>query len=315
MNRRTFTTKALQAATVLGTATIFPTPVFPKSASSSRTVRLGGPVFEATTDPESWAAAVQRLGYRAAYCPVKTGTAPDVIRAYESAARSADIIIAEMGAWSNPISPNETMAQEAFRKCVDSLALAEAIGANCCVNISGSKNTEQWAGPHKDNLTDATFDQIVSVTRRIIDEVKPTRTYFTLELMPWSFPDSVDTFLRLLKAIDRKAFAVHLDPANIINSPRTYFNNGEMIRDCFKRLGPHIRSCHAKDITLKDDQYSTQLFECLPGTGQMDYRVFLTELSKLNNIPLMLEHLPDAEAYAKAAAYIRSVGKELGIAL
>ena len=30
-------------------------------------MRLGGPVFEAWTDPEEWAAAVKRLGYNSAH--------------------------------------------------------------------------------------------------------------------------------------------------------------------------------------------------------------------------------------------------------
>ena len=310
MNRRTFTKKSLQAASLIGFSASFPGGLSQKS-----TVRLGGPLFGTFDDPGSWVAAHQNLGYRAAYCPLKTDAPSEEIRAYESAARKADIVIAEVGAWSNPLSPDPEMARDSFKKCVDSLALAEAIGANCCVNISGSKNPDHWAGPHKENLSEATFEQIVDITRQIINEVKPSRTYFTLEFMPWIHPDSVDSYLRLMKAVDHKGFAVHMDPVNILNSPRTYYRNGELIKDCFKRLGPHIRSCHGKDITLKEDVYSTQLFECRPGLGQLDYRTYLIELSRLKNIPLMLEHLPTAEEYEKAASYVRSVGSKNGISI
>lgn len=311
MNRRTFTQKSLHAASLLGLSIPFPTPV----PLQKPTVRLGGPVYGALNDPDSWIAAHQQLGYRAAYCPLKTDATADVIKAYELAARKADIIIAEVGAWSNPLSPDPETAKKAFTKCVDSLALAEAIGANCCVNIAGSKNPTLWAGPHKDNMSDATFEQIVDITRRIINEIKPTRTYFTLEFMPWIHPDSVDSNLRLIKSIGHKQFAVHLDPVNIVNSPRTYYSNGEIIKDCFKRLGSYIRSCHGKDIILKEDANATQLSECRPGEGQLDYHTYLTELSKLKDIPLMLEHLPTAEEYVKAASYVRSIGTNAGITL
>ncbi|TAH13392.1 MAG: sugar phosphate isomerase/epimerase, partial [Runella slithyformis] len=50
-----------------------------------------------------------------------------------------------------------------------------------------------------------------------------------------------------------------------------------------------------------------------PGLGQMDYSTFLTELSQLNDVPLMMEHLDTAAAYQQAAGYIRSVGKKMGI--
>ncbi|MHC4542678.1 MAG: sugar phosphate isomerase/epimerase, partial [Planctomycetota bacterium] len=82
------------------------------------------------------------------------------------------------------------------------------------MNISGSRG-ERWDGPSPKNFTDETFDIIVATTRAIIDEVKPTRTYFTLETMPWAYPDSADSYVALLKAIDRKRFAVHLDPVNL----------------------------------------------------------------------------------------------------
>jgi len=47
----------------------------------------------------------------------------------------------------------------------------------------------------------------------------------------------------------------------------------------------------------------------------MDYNVFLKELSKLDNIPLMIEHLKTAEEYKLAAEYIRSVATENGISM
>jgi sugar phosphate isomerase/epimerase len=310
MNRRTFLEKSFHAA-ALGAIVPSMSAMYPQG----KTVRLGGPLFDAIDSPETWIAALKKQGYRAAYCPVKTDASPDVIAAYASAAKRADIVIAEVGAWSNPISVDSSVAQQAIKRCVDSLALAEAIGANCCVNISGSKNPEHWAGPHKDNLSEATFDQIVEVTRKIIEEVKPTRTYFSLEFMPWIHPDSVDSYLRILKAVNHKQFAVHMDPVNIINSPKTYYSNAALIRECFQKLGSKMRSCHGKDIRLKEDSYSTQLEECRPGLGQLDYRTYLTELSKLKDIPLMLEHLPSAAEYEMAASFVRSVGTEVGITL
>jgi len=310
MNRRAFAKRSLQTAALVGLNASFAGFV-----AGNNSVRLGGPLFGPIDDPDKWISALQNLGYRAAYCPVQTDAAPDVIKAYEAAARKANIVIAEVGAWSNPLSNDTATATAAFKRCVDSLALAEAIGAKCCVNIAGSKNPTQWAGPHKDNLTQSTFDQIVDITRRIIDEVKPTRTFFTLELMPWVFPDSADSYVQILRAVNRKQCAVHLDPVNIVVSPRTFYGNGALIKECFKKLGPHILSCHGKDIILKEDAYTPQFVECRPGLGNLDYRAYLKELSQLKDVPLMLEHLPDAAEYEKAAAYVRSVGNEIGISL
>ena len=277
-------------------------------------MRLGGPVFGETSNPDNWAEAVKSHGYSAAYCPVNSDSDEATIDAYVEAAKKADIVIAEVGAWSNPISIDDTERQAALEKCKVQLALADRVGANCCVNISGSRGPK-WDGPHPDNLTDDTFNLIVESVRSIIDDVKPTRTFYALETMPWAYPEGPDSYLRLLKAIDRKQCAVHLDPVNIINGLERYYHSEDLIRDCFVKLGAHIKSCHAKDIALADT-LTLHLDETRPGLGGLDYATYLRELDRLDpDIPLMLEHLPSAEEYALGAQHIRSVADEVGVTI
>ena len=191
------------------------------------------------------------------------------------------------------------------------MALADQIGARCCVNICGSRG-EQWDGPDPDNFSKDTFDLIVRTTREIIDAVKPVRSFYTLETMPWIFPDSPDSYLDLIRAIDRKQFGVHLDPVNTISSPRRYYSSGALLKEYFQKLGPYIKSCHAKDILLHSN-LTVHLDEVLLGTGGLDYKVYLTELSKLNNVPLMLEHLKTREEYDQAKANVRKIAESAGI--
>jgi sugar phosphate isomerase/epimerase len=236
------------------------------------------------------------------------------VAAYAAAARRADIVIAEVGAWSNPLSPDTVAAKAALEKCKAALALADRIGARCCVNISGSRG-KKWDGPDAADLTEGTFDMIVAMVRDIIDSVKPTHSFYTLETMPWMYPDSPDAYLRLIKAIDRKAFAVHLDPVNLVSSPQRYFATGRLLAECFAKLGAHIKSCHAKDILLRGN-LTVHLDEVRPGQGNLDYPAFLRGVNRLGgDIPLMLEHLPNEEEFRAAAAHIRSVAAHEGIAL
>jgi len=52
----------------------------------------------------------------------------------------------------------------------------------------------------------------------------------------------------------------------------------------------------------------------IPGRGQIDYRAYLTELSKLQTeTPLMLEHLKTAEEYDEGRKYIQKTGAEAGL--
>ncbi len=275
-------------------------------------MRLGGPVFVEDLTPERWIAALQDKGYSAAYCPVTSDADSVIVQAYAQAAERAGIIIAEVGAWSNPLSDDEEIRQEAMAKCQAQLALADEIGARCCVNIAGSRG-EIWDGPHPDNLTQETFDMIVEVIRAIIDTVKPQRTHYTLEPMPWIYPDSADSYLRLIEAIDRPQFGVHVDPVNVVCSPQRYYKNGALIREWFTKLGPYIRSCHAKDIVLSS-KLTVHLDEVRPGLGTLDYRVYLQELNKLApDTPLMLEHLSQESDYDLARAYVQGVASDLGL--
>lgn len=273
-------------------------------------MRIGGALFHEYSTPEEWAQVVKRHGYSAAFCPaIADDGDEDAVEAWEDAAAAMDIVIAEVGAWgNNPISPDEQTRQAGIEGCCRKLALADNIGALCCVNVAGSRG-DGWAAPHDDNLTQDTFDLIVESVREIIDTVRPVRAFYTLETMPWMYPDSAQSYAALLAAIDRKHFAVHLDPVNLVNCPERYYNSGAMLRECFKLLGPHIVSCHAKDIILRDE-LTLHLSECRPGAGNLDYRTFIGEVGRLgDDIPVMIEHLRDPQDYRVAAAFIRNIAQ------
>ena len=276
-------------------------------------MRLGGPTFFQSEDPREMARAHRKLGYRGAYAPNfdinDTARINEIIKAYAE----EDVVIAEVGAWSNMMDLDLKRREETINNIIDRLAHAEAIGARTCVNIAGSFNPTNWAGPHPDNYAREAFDLTVTNCRKIIDAVKPKRTTFSIEMMQWTVPDTVDCYAELILAVDRKAFAVHCDPTNLINSPPLYYNTGKVIREVFERLGDKIASCHAKDVILSDDSH-VHLTEIMPGRGNLDYATYLKCLNALpHDPPLLVEHLRTAEEYAEAAGYIRGVADECGL--
>ena len=276
-------------------------------------MRFGGPVFGKHNNSKEWAAEVKKAGYSAAYSPLQLGVSQKTIREYEECAKQNNIVIAEVGAWSNPLSPDKKAAASVLKSCKECLALADELNARCTVNIAGSRG-EKWDGPSSLDLLPETFDMVVDMVRDIVDSVKPKRSFYALETMPWMYPNSPESYLKLIKAVDRKQFAVHFDPVNMINSPDRYFKTGEIIKTFVKTLGKYIRSCHAKDIILRDN-LTTHLDEGRPGTGNLDYGVYLKEINGLKDkdICVMMEHLPSEQEYREAAKYIRSVAKKGGI--
>ena len=115
-----------------------------------------------------------------------------------------------------------------------------------------------------------------------------------------------------MHAIDRLQLGVKLDPVNMVNGVVPYFDNAALLRESFEKLGPWIKSAHAKDIVLRET-LTTHLDEVRPGLGGLDYGVYLTELAKLGqDVPLMIEHLAEEE-YPLAADHIRSVAAQVGV--
>lgn len=268
-------------------------------------MRFGGPILKPFNSPGEWLALVKEMNYTAVYFPVDH-TAPDaLIDEYAALARENDLLIAEIGVWRNTLSSDPAELKTAMDYAKNQLALAERVGAACCVNIAGSCGA-QWDGPHAANFTRETFDRIVASVREIIDAVQPQKTFYTLEPMPWMYPHTADAYLALLDAVDRKAFAAHLDPVNVITNPHDYYRSGALIREWFDKLGAQIKSCHAKDILL-EGQLTVHLNEQRPGAGELDFAAYIECVKRYANLPLMMEHMHKHEDVVLADAYIRSL--------
>jgi sugar phosphate isomerase/epimerase len=275
-------------------------------------MRLGMPVPRADDPERELAWAVER-GLGAVYVDTRWCADETAARAHGERIRAAGLVPAEVGAWSNPLSRDPARRAEALEHCRRMLAIAEAVGARCCVNIAGSVG-ERWDGPCADDLRPETVDLIVESVRAIVDAVRPRRSFYTLETMPWMLPDSADSYLELLRAIDRPSVAVHFDPANLVNCPRRSFASGGMISEFVTLLGPRIRSVHVKDIAF-EPRLTVHLQECRPGLGSLDHATLLRECTRLDpDLPLMLEHLPSTEEYLAGAEHLRGVAERAGLA-
>lgn len=284
-----------------------------QSDGARHAVRLGGPVFGAPQDPEGLALAHRKLGYRAAYCPDVRLNDKDRIRDLAAAFAKQGVIIAEVGRWCNLLDADPAKRAANLAAVTEGLALAEAIGARCCVDIAGSYSATSWFGPDPENLSPRFFDAVVENARKIIDAVKPQRAKFGYEVMGWALPDSPDSYLKMIKAVDRPAFGVHLDPCNAVNSPSKYYRNTELLNECFDKLGPWIVSCHAKDLTW-DVEMNVHFREVCIGTGTLDYTTYLKRLAGLpGDVPLMIEHMKDAAEYDKSRRYLLELGGKIGV--
>jgi sugar phosphate isomerase/epimerase len=237
----------------------------------------------------------KRLGYTAAYCPPAKPEDTARLKAIRDEFAKQKIVVAEVGAWRNLMTPDLPTRKANLDFVISQMAVAEEVGARCCVDITGSFDDATLSGPHPRNQSQEFIDGTVENCRKIIDAVKPKRSFFAVEMKGCNFPDGADAYLKLIQAVDRPhGFGVHVDICNIIDSPTLYYKNSILIQDTFAKLGKWVRSCHAKDL-LWVPQVNVNFQETVPGRGGIktaripgvDYHAYVTEVVRLG-APLMI---------------------------
>lgn len=274
-------------------------------------MRIGAPV-SGFRNAREWVALHVERALGAAYWPLPVEASTDEVAEYVSAAKQADLVIAEVGVWNNTIDSDPRKRDENIAYAIARLRTAEQVGARCCVNVAGSRGSV-WYGPHPDNLTEETFDMVVKATQQIIDAVGPTHTTFTLECSPWMYPYDIASLAMLADAVDREAFAVHVDMVNLVNAFSKVYETGELTRDFFREFGNLVRSVHLKDFRIAENLVSMHIDEVPPGQGIFDLDALLLECDRLYDIPVMLEHLDSDAAYRKATEHVKKRAVVLGI--
>lgn len=253
--------------------------------------------------PEQWAKKLVSLGCESLVFPVDSTADDKLIDAYVSEASTNNLTIAEVGIWRNAISEDPAEAEKNMAYSIDQLKLADKIGAKCCVNVAGAIGP-RWDGGYKENFSQYAWDKTVRMIQEIIDTVKPTNTYFTIECMPWMIPTGPKEYLKLMEAVNRDRFAAHIDIINMINCPERYFFPEEFLKETFDLLGPYVKSCHLKDIQLLDE-YTFRLKECACGDGSFPFVKYMEMATAINpDMPMIIEHLADDAAYEKSVAYV-----------
>ena len=278
-------------------------------------MRLGGTVAGHYASPAEWEDLLIRSRFRAVTAPFHCGTPREETDAFRAACDRHDVVIAEVGVWKNLFDPDPEAAAAALAWAQGQLALADSLGIPCCVNIAGTSGPAGWDAADPSNYTEETYVRIVESVRAILDLVEPKQAFYCLEPMPWMIPDSPESYLQLIRDVDRPQFGVHMDFVNMINCPRRYLAPEKFIEECFSVLGPMIKSTHIKDSRMDPLKLTTVIEECSPGEGTLDFSRILRILDRYldADAPVLLEHMSTFEEYAKAYDYLKQIADRDGI--
>ena len=278
---------------------------------------LGGTVCGNWNTPEEWGKLLAASRFKAVTAPFSCRTPAAEIDAYCDVVRRHGAVIAEVGVWKNPFDPDPALAAENVAFAKGQLALADERDVPCCVNIVGTASPAGWDAADPGNFTQETYDRIIASIREIIDEVKPVRAFYCIEPMPWMIPDGPEVYLKLIRDVDRQQFAAHMDFVNMINCPRRYLGANDFIGECFRVLGPYIKSTHIKDSRMDLNRLTTVLEECSPGEGGLDFEAVLKIIDRYlpADAPVLLEHMSTFEEYARAYDCVAESAARAGVAI
>lgn len=278
---------------------------------------LGGTVAGRFSGPEEWERLLAKTHFKAVTAPFDCHTPNEDIAAYCAAAQRQGAVIAEAGVWKNLLTPDPKAAEANLIFAKEQLALADAWGIPCCVNIVGTQSEVAWDAADKSNFSPETYEKIVLCIQDIIDSVMPSRTFYCIEPMPWMVPDSPEAYMQLIRDVDRAQFGVHMDFVNMINCPRRFLDAEGFIGDCFRTLAPYIKSTHLKDTRMHLTRLTTILEECSPGEGNLDFQRVLAIIDQClpADAPVLLEHMQTFEEYEKAYTYVARQAEKAGISI
>ena len=276
---------------------------------------LGGTVAGSFTSPREWEKLLAASRFKAITAPFHCRMPRKEIDEYRDIIRRRGVRIAEIGVWRNPFDPDPDKAADALDYAKGQLALAEECGIPCCVNIVGTASPAGWDAADPSNFTRETYARIIDNIREIIDAVRPRQAFYCIEPMPWMIPDSPDVYLQLIRDVDRPQFAAHMDFVNMICSPRRFLMAADFIDECFRKLAPYIKSTHIKDSRMDSTRLTTQLSECSPGEGDLDFAAILRIIDRYlpKDAPVLLEHMQTFEEYAAAYDYLAAIAQKTGV--
>ncbi len=263
--------------------------------------------------PKDWAEKMVQLGCRSVVFPVDHTAGDNLIADYADEAQKHDLLIAEVGIWRNVFAIDAKEREAARQYAIEQFRMADAIGADCAVNVAGTWGGPIWDGGYAENYSKESWDAIVSYIRDLIDTVKPKRTTYSIEAMPWMYPTGPDEYLKMMNEIDREAFSCHLDIVNMINCPNRYFFSDDFLDETFEKLGGYVKSCHLKDIRLREE-LTFQLEEVRCGEGSLNIGKYLRLAHAADtDMPMIIEHLTTDEEYRESLSYVKKIMEENGL--
>jgi len=229
-----------------------------------------------------------------------------------AACKKYDVIIYEVGGYTNLIHPDPARLRENLKRLAHCIEVAESVNCRMVGTVAGCRASKNLIVPHPDNWTLETWKLLVKSIKQVLSDTSGMKAAIGMEAQVTTNIDCPLAHKRLMEDVGGERLKVNLDPVNMMSLAK-YYRTTELVNECFDLLGEDIIGCHAKDTFIWPDKQTVHVQEVCPGKGVLDYEQYLVRMSRLSwPRALEPEHIPDEE-YPEAKAYIEKIAARVGV--
>lgn len=246
---------------------------------------------------------VQLVAYKClegiSYVPGSITT--DRAEAFGEAFKKAGKTVPLIGAYFNPVHPNEEKIKNGVAVFKDYLTHCHELGCNIVGSETGSYNGDKWTY-HPENRTDEAVKRVINTFSELCDYAKDNNAFVGMEGAFGHVCWEVKRLEYAVKAIGRDNIKIIFDLYNYLdgsNVDRMY----DILSEGLQTFGDRICVFHIKDCTIEPDG---SLKQCGVGKGIFDYSRILGEIKKVcpdanlvfegttgDDIPFAVQHLKE----------------------
>ena len=220
--------------------------------------------------------------------------------AFSTAFKNAGKTVPLIGAYFNPVHPDETKIKNGIAVFKDYLSLAKDFGCDIVGSETGSYNGDKWTY-HPQNRTDEAVERVVSTFSELCDYAQDCGVNVGMEGAFGHVCWNVKTLDLAVKRIGRSNIRFIFDLYNYLdgsNVDKMY----EILEEGLQTFGDRICVFHIKDCTVNEDG---SLKQCGVGKGIFDYSRILSEIKKVCPDANLVFEGTTGEDIAPAVAYLK----------
>ncbi len=181
-----------------------------------------------------------------------------------------------IGAYFNPVHPNEEKINNGIAVFKDYLRLCHYFGGNIVGSETGSYNGDKWTY-HSQNRTEEALNRVINTFSVLCEYAEEQNALVGMEGAFGHVCYNVKTLDRAVKSIGTDNIRIIFDLYNYLDKSNVN-QMYEILAEGLQTFGDRICVFHIKDCTIAEDG---SLKQCGVGKGIFDYSRILSEIIKV----------------------------------